>query len=339
MGDSGVVPARRDRTSRQECKRGPKAYRPHPAGSARHPASPRRAQSLRRSLPLAFPDVPRLQTRGLTRLCSRRPRGAGPDLSVRRRRVGFLAPPAPARPHHPVAPRLLRPRAAVACMDTAACHAAPALAQVARWSIPPLHPTQRAPHWRGSPPARCPRARLAGARHHPHAASRRPPRARLSLVMRQRLASARRCWAPESADPDTPATPTPGSLPCATCSASFHRPPSRCSSLRTSSANWNGRRHLHAARGTPRFQPVGELRSRTAPRILLRADDLSRAATLLANAGEMVDPIDAETLAIALGARQEAELNRMLVESGLQVSHLVREQPSLESLFFQLAHA
>jgi ABC-2 type transport system ATP-binding protein len=92
--------------------------------------------------------------------------------------------------------------------------------------------------------------------------------------------------------------------------------------------------------GRLRFQgTVGELRSRTAPRILLRADDLSRAATLLANAGEIVDPIDAETLAIALGARQEAELNRMLVESGLQVSHLVREQPSLESLFFQLAHA
>ena len=92
--------------------------------------------------------------------------------------------------------------------------------------------------------------------------------------------------------------------------------------------------------GRLRFQgTVGELRSRTAPRILLRADDLSRAATMLANAGEIVDPIDAETLAIALGARQEAELNRMLVEGGLQVSHLVREQPSLESLFFQLAHA
>jgi ABC-2 type transport system ATP-binding protein len=92
--------------------------------------------------------------------------------------------------------------------------------------------------------------------------------------------------------------------------------------------------------GTLRFQgTIGELRARNAPRVLLRADDPTRATELLANAGEAVDAIDAETLAVALGGRSEAQLNRLLVEGGLQVSHVARETPSLESLFFRIAHA
>lgn len=92
--------------------------------------------------------------------------------------------------------------------------------------------------------------------------------------------------------------------------------------------------------GTLRFQgTIAELRARNAPRVLLRADDQARATQLLATAGEAVAAIDAETLAVALGGRDEAQLNRLLVEGGLQVSHVAREQPSLESLFFRIAHA
>jgi ABC-2 type transport system ATP-binding protein len=84
---------------------------------------------------------------------------------------------------------------------------------------------------------------------------------------------------------------------------------------------------------------MADLRARIAPRLLLRADALAHAATVLANAGEAAVAIDAETLAVVLQHRTEAQVNRLLVEAGLQVSHLVREQPSLETLFFQIAHA
>jgi DivIVA domain-containing protein len=59
--------------------------------------------------------------------------------------------------------------------------------------------------------------------------------------------------------------------------------------------------------------------------------------------GRLRESIDraeaAEARAVALGGRSEAQLNRLLVEGGLQVSHVARETPSLESLFFRIAHA
>ena len=92
---------------------------------------------------------------------------------------------------------------------------------------------------------------------------------------------------------------------------------------------------LHA--GRLRFQgTIDELRARARPRLHLRCDDLARARSLLAEAGEQVDHFGADTLAVSLQARAEAELNRLLVEAGLAVSHLVREQASLESLFFDV---
>ena len=92
---------------------------------------------------------------------------------------------------------------------------------------------------------------------------------------------------------------------------------------------------LHA--GRLRFQgTIDELRARARPRLHLRCDDLARARSLLAEAGEQVDHVGADTLAVSLQARAEAELNRLLVEAGLAVSHLVREQASLESLFFDV---
>jgi ABC-2 type transport system ATP-binding protein len=89
--------------------------------------------------------------------------------------------------------------------------------------------------------------------------------------------------------------------------------------------------------GRLRFQgTIGELRARYLPRVQLRCDDPSRAAALLAAAGEDARQIDAETLVVQPRSRIEAELNRLLVEAGLAVSHLVREQPSLETLFFDV---
>jgi len=92
---------------------------------------------------------------------------------------------------------------------------------------------------------------------------------------------------------------------------------------------------LHA--GRLRFQgTMAELRARSRPRLHLRCDDPMRARLLLAAAGEQVDHAGDDGLAVALQSRPESELNRLLVEAGLAVSHLVREQASLESLFFDV---
>lgn len=89
--------------------------------------------------------------------------------------------------------------------------------------------------------------------------------------------------------------------------------------------------------GRLRFQgTLDELRARYPPRVHLRCDDMRRAAALLAAAGEDVDDADPQTLSVQLRSRGESELNRLLVEAGLAVSHLLREQPSLETLFFEL---
>ncbi len=89
--------------------------------------------------------------------------------------------------------------------------------------------------------------------------------------------------------------------------------------------------------GRLRFQgTLAELRARYQPRVQLRCDDTPRAAALLTDAGEDVDHADPHTLSVQLRSRGESELNRLLVEAGLAVSHLLREQPSLETLFFEL---
>ena len=89
--------------------------------------------------------------------------------------------------------------------------------------------------------------------------------------------------------------------------------------------------------GQLRFQgTMGELRARYLPRVQFRCDAPALATRLLAEAGEDVRQVDAETLVVQPRTRIEAELNRLLVEAGIAVSHLVREQPSLETLFFDV---
>ncbi|MGH8029393.1 MAG: ABC transporter ATP-binding protein [Arenimonas sp.] len=88
--------------------------------------------------------------------------------------------------------------------------------------------------------------------------------------------------------------------------------------------------------GRLRFEgSIQELRGRTRPRLLIRCDDLLRASGVLTDAGEAVSQCG-DTLAVTLGARTEAELNRLLVAGGIGVAHLAREHASLESMFFDL---
>lgn len=92
---------------------------------------------------------------------------------------------------------------------------------------------------------------------------------------------------------------------------------------------------LHA--GQLCFQgSIEALRARYLPRVQLRCDDAALATRLLAEAGEDARQVDAETLMVQPRGRVDAELNRLLVEAGLAVSHMVREQPSLETLFFDV---
>ena len=89
--------------------------------------------------------------------------------------------------------------------------------------------------------------------------------------------------------------------------------------------------------GRLRFQGhLEELRGRVRPRLRLRAEPALRAAELLLRFGESVQLDGEGCLLLEPGARDAAELNRLLVEHGLAVSLLQREQPSLESLFFEL---
>lgn len=95
---------------------------------------------------------------------------------------------------------------------------------------------------------------------------------------------------------------------------------------------------LHA--GQLRFEgELAQLRARVKPRVLIRCDNLPRALDLLAAAGVVVARRDDETLEVTLTHPSEAQLNRLLVEAGIGVSHLAREVASLEALFFDLTGA
>ena len=92
---------------------------------------------------------------------------------------------------------------------------------------------------------------------------------------------------------------------------------------------------LHA--GRLRFQGhLGALRGRVRPRLRLRCEPTLRAAELLQRMGESPHLEIDGSIVVELVRRDEAELNRALVEHGIAVSQLQREQPSLETLFFDL---
>ena len=89
--------------------------------------------------------------------------------------------------------------------------------------------------------------------------------------------------------------------------------------------------------GRLRFQGrLEELRGRVRPRLRLRAEPALRAAELLTRSGESVHLDPDGSLLLDRRQREPAEINRLLVEHGVEVSGLAAEQASLESLFFDL---
>ena len=92
--------------------------------------------------------------------------------------------------------------------------------------------------------------------------------------------------------------------------------------------------------GRLRFQGhLEELRSRVRPRLRLRCEPALRAAELLTRAGETPHLAMDGSLTLELRHNEAAAINRLLVEHGVEVSQLQHEQPSLESLFFDLTVA
>ena len=81
---------------------------------------------------------------------------------------------------------------------------------------------------------------------------------------------------------------------------------------------------------------LAELRKRAPARLHVDCDDAERAAEVLRNAGESVSRNGDGGLAVALGKRAAAEINRLLVAHDVGVSRLVPDDASLESLFLAL---
>ena len=92
--------------------------------------------------------------------------------------------------------------------------------------------------------------------------------------------------------------------------------------------------------GRLRFEGTIEaMRARCHSHLRVQCDNPLRAAGLLMAAGETVGHAGLDQLSINLKGRNEAEINRLLVEAGILVSHLAREQASLETFFFDVTRA
>jgi ABC-2 type transport system ATP-binding protein len=90
-------------------------------------------------------------------------------------------------------------------------------------------------------------------------------------------------------------------------------------------------------RGRLLFQgTLDELRRRAPPRLVIACDDPPAALRHLAAAGETAVHDADGRLVVALGERQPAAVNRLLVERGIGVSRLQPADASLENLFLAL---
>ncbi|MFN7986515.1 MAG: ABC transporter ATP-binding protein [Thermoanaerobaculia bacterium] len=92
------------------------------------------------------------------------------------------------------------------------------------------------------------------------------------------------------------------------------------------------------ARGTLRFQgPLEELKGREPGTLRVAVDDPVRALAALAGAGIRATPASDGLLTVDVGGKEEcARANALLVGAGLSVSHLAREEASLEKAFLAL---
>ena len=86
--------------------------------------------------------------------------------------------------------------------------------------------------------------------------------------------------------------------------------------------------------------PIGELLTKVAPELFLRASDLRKAAAILAAEG--FDPVsegEGVTLRLAGGDGAAAAINRRLVTAGIDVTELSMRQGTLENLYLQVQNS
>ena len=92
--------------------------------------------------------------------------------------------------------------------------------------------------------------------------------------------------------------------------------------------------------GRLRFEgTIDAMRARCHSHLRVQCDNPVRAAGLLMAAGETVGHAGLDQLSISLQRRSEGDINRLLVEAGISVSHLAREQASLEAFFFDVTRS
>lgn len=81
---------------------------------------------------------------------------------------------------------------------------------------------------------------------------------------------------------------------------------------------------------------LDDLRERSGEYLEIVCDDSAAACAELRRAGEVPAALDARTVRVDRPAQADHLLNRLLVERGLAVHRLVRQRPSLETLFFEM---
>lgn len=89
--------------------------------------------------------------------------------------------------------------------------------------------------------------------------------------------------------------------------------------------------------GRMRFEgSAKDLRIRSAPAIVVEVDDAERALELLAEAGIAAVIADGGTMRVPQCDYGPADINAMLVQAGIAVSHLTVEYPTLEDAFLEM---
>jgi lantibiotic transport system ATP-binding protein len=89
--------------------------------------------------------------------------------------------------------------------------------------------------------------------------------------------------------------------------------------------------------GELKFQgTLHELREQHPSYLHIKCSQVHEACRLLTVQGEQCEALDDQTLQIKHPVLTEAQINRLLVQAGMDVSHLSRKQPSLEDMFMKI---
>lgn len=92
--------------------------------------------------------------------------------------------------------------------------------------------------------------------------------------------------------------------------------------------------------GRVRFEGTAqELRVRSTPAIVVETDNVERACALLRDAGMPAVVESGGLIRIAHGEHAPADINAMLVQAGIAVSHLSLRYPTLEDAFLEMTSA